>query len=270
MPTARELLEQADALMRRNRTSAADAKPARVDVPVLTEVVEAPADAFERPSSSPALATMDAEISDKWRRPDTGSSIASSALDDVPVLTDVVEEIEAPTIGESFDEDPSQWAVERDAAARADVDAHGPATGASREVLADAHPAAASPSTDAAQPPTDDVDELALDELEATSEPPSENAADGAQSERERAATGADDDAEWEALGEEIRIQVLQRIDMFTDTGLRERLGERLKPIVDRASADLVAAINQHVGEILRAYVAEAIEREIDRWKSGR
>ena len=76
--------------------------------------------------------------------------------------------------------------------------------------------------------------------------------------------------AEFDALAEEIRMQVLQRIDMFTDTGLRERLGERLKPIVDRASADLVDAINQHVGEILRAYVAEAIEREIDRWKSSR
>lgn len=76
--------------------------------------------------------------------------------------------------------------------------------------------------------------------------------------------------AEREALAEEIRMQVLQRIDMFTDAGLRERLGERLKPIVDRASADLVDAINQHVGEILRAYVAEAIEREIDRWRSGR
>jgi hypothetical protein len=67
------------------------------------------------------------------------------------------------------------------------------------------------------------------------------------------------------ALAEEVRMQVLQRIDMFTDTGLREALGERLKPIVDRASADLVATINQHVGELLRTYVAEAIERELDR-----
>ena len=75
--------------------------------------------------------------------------------------------------------------------------------------------------------------------------------------------------ADWDALAEEIRMQVLQRIDMFTDTGLRERLGERLKPIVDRASADLVATINQHVGELLRAYVAEAIEREIDRWRAS-
>ena len=62
-------------------------------------------------------------------------------------------------------------------------------------------------------------------------------------------------------------MQVLQRIDLFTDTGLRDQLAERLRPVVDRASADLVATINQHVGVILRAYVSEAIEREIERWR---
>lgn len=81
------------------------------------------------------------------------------------------------------------------------------------------------------------------------------------------AAPDAPDAAHWEAMAEEIRMQVLQRIDLFTDTGLRTQLGERLQPIVDRASADLVATINQHVGELLRAYVAEAIEREIDSWR---
>jgi ABC-type sulfate transport system substrate-binding protein len=75
------------------------------------------------------------------------------------------------------------------------------------------------------------------------------------------------DAAQWDAMAEEIRMQVLQRIDLFTDTGLRAQLGARLQPVVDRASADLVATINQHVGEILRAYVAEAIEREIDNWR---
>ena len=81
------------------------------------------------------------------------------------------------------------------------------------------------------------------------------------------AAVDVPDAANWDAMAEEIRMQVLQRIDMFTDTGLRTQLGERLQPIVDRASADLVATINQHVGELLRAYVAEAIEREIDSWR---
>jgi hypothetical protein len=77
-----------------------------------------------------------------------------------------------------------------------------------------------------------------------------------------------DDEVRWHALAEEIRMQVLQRIDLFTDTGLREQLAARLQPIVDRAGADLVATINQHVGVLLRAYVAEAIEREIERWRA--
>ena len=78
-----------------------------------------------------------------------------------------------------------------------------------------------------------------------------------------------DDSARWNALAEDIRMQVLQRIDIFTDTGLKDQLNQRLQPIVDRASADLVAAINQHVGQLLRAYVAEAIEREIEKWRAN-
>jgi hypothetical protein len=91
---------------------------------------------------------------------------------------------------------------------------------------------------------------------------PAAAAADGASP-----ASLPTDPAQWDAMAEEIRMQVLQRIDLFTDTGLRAQLGARLQPVVDRASADLVATINQHVGEILRAYVAEAIEREIDNWR---
>jgi hypothetical protein len=84
---------------------------------------------------------------------------------------------------------------------------------------------------------------------------------------RADAAKARAEDARWESIAEEIRMQVLQRIDLFTDTGLRAQLGARLQPIVDRASADLVSTINQHVGELLRAYVAEAIEREIESWR---
>jgi hypothetical protein len=73
--------------------------------------------------------------------------------------------------------------------------------------------------------------------------------------------------ARWEALAEEIRMQVLQRIDIFTDTGLKEQLVERLRPEVDRASTELAGTISVHVGELLRAYVAEAIEREIEQWR---
>ena len=86
------------------------------------------------------------------------------------------------------------------------------------------------------------------------------------------AATGpapALDDARIAEAVDEIRMQVLQRIDIFTDTTLRAKLGEHLQPLVERASADLVAAINQHVGDLMRTYVAEAIEQEIERWRNG-
>ena len=72
---------------------------------------------------------------------------------------------------------------------------------------------------------------------------------------------------EWDALAEEIRMQVLQRLDLFTDTGMRDQLGARLQPIVDRASAALVETINHALGELVRGYVAEAIEREIESWR---
>ena len=62
-------------------------------------------------------------------------------------------------------------------------------------------------------------------------------------------------------------MQVLQRLDLYADTGLREQLGVRLQPIVDRASAELVTTINRELGELVRGYVADAIEREIESWR---
>jgi hypothetical protein len=271
MPTARELLEQADALMRRNRMPASEIRRHEADIPVLTEVIEAP-DAASGKSAQPKLeAAAASDGSGPWRRPDATSTSPDVALDDVPVLTDVVEEIEAPTIADSIDDDePSQWEIDRDRAARA-------AAAQDLAPIETAEPPAAADDSSAAMP-SDDVDELALDELEAPSAPPSDAAsaahaddsAPAVATDRQRAtATADDDDEHWEALAEEIRIQVLQRIDMFTDTGLHEQLSARLRPIVDRASAELVATINQQVGQLLRAYVAEAVEREIDKWRHG-
>jgi len=85
----------------------------------------------------------------------------------------------------------------------------------------------------------------------------------------ESGAAPALDDARIAEAVDEIRMQVLQRIDIFTDTTLRAKLGEQLQPLVERASADLVAAINQHVGDLLRTYVAEALEQEIEHWRDS-
>jgi hypothetical protein len=83
----------------------------------------------------------------------------------------------------------------------------------------------------------------------------------------ERAAKAAAEEERWRALAEQVSMQVLQRVDLFTDTGLKTQLAEHLQPIVERASAEMVKAITDHVGGVLRAYVAEAIEREIALWR---
>jgi uncharacterized membrane-anchored protein YjiN (DUF445 family) len=83
----------------------------------------------------------------------------------------------------------------------------------------------------------------------------------------ERAAKAAAEEERWRALAEQVSMQVLQRVDLFTDTGLKSQLAQHLQPIVERASAELIAAITEHVGGVLRTYVAEAIEREIALWR---
>ena len=87
MPTARELLEQADALMRRNRARdsiqpmppapAPVAEPPIADIPVLTDVVE---------THAPPVPA------------------AANVIPDVPVLTEAVEEIEAPALVTDIDQ----------------------------------------------------------------------------------------------------------------------------------------------------------------------
>ncbi len=190
MATARELLEQADALMRGNRLREA-AATAATDIPVLTEVVAAgDADATGVPAAE-ALRETGAFGIAPMPSPAPGDAAAPSFARDFPVLTEIVEAPESvPIMGE---------------------------------------PVAAVPVA------------------------PSGG--------------GDPDAARWSALAEEVRMQVLQRIDIFTDTGLQEQLTARVQPIVDRASAELVATINQQVGQLLRAYVAEAIEREIEKWR---
>ena len=168
--------------------------------------------------------------------PDESGELA--AANDVPMLTEIVEDFEPISIiGEPDDPDAAaQWPDFDDgdiAPAEPLQIPDEPSSGAAKEDV-DAVPAA-----DVAGPP-------------APATPPR---------------NGDLDAARWDTLAEDVRMQVLQRIDIFTDTGLQEQLKARLQPIVDRASADLVATINQQVGQLLRAYVAEAIEREIDKWR---
>ena len=295
MPTARELLEQADALMRRNRALAdAEAAAARTapddDVPELTESVDA----------APAAA------------PSAAASRAVASLDDVPELTDAVEEIEAPSILEpGADDELSRWleidrgeksvtgpapdsivvvpAALRAAAPTDPIATPTPATEAIDAAIAGMSPVLAPLAAETGAPVVEPMAEFLVDDALPDEVVEIDIGVPGLAVEPERLATdGLPDDAlsaamlqqaaaplpgaedtRWAALAEDIRMQVLQRLDIFTDTGLQGELTTRLQPIVDRASADLVAAINQHVGQILRSYVAEAIEREIEKWRQG-
>ncbi len=289
MPTARELLEQADALMRRNRArdSIQRESPAPLpEIPVLTDAVEVEA---------PRVAS------------------AKAKAPDVPELTEVVTDLEGmPMIAEAEqgdlsiwleapDEDKSVLGAAPDSVAVVPPSGHGTpaseraptvsAAAAGPAIAPDAGVAApmvAAPTSlapipaeienvEAAPPPAAEIDDEVLFDLENAPEPgaptPPQPAAVDPQSLSVPVSAdvapggGPASEERWRQLAEDVRMQVLQRIDMFTDTGLHEQLGARLKPIVDRASADLVDTINQHVGELLRSYVAEAIEREIERWR---
>jgi hypothetical protein len=301
MPSARELLEQADALMRRNRgretlspamgprtmgpslmrrppaapgdfpvlrdpvpapgeTPRADPASAplpapapdlrtpsaheRADVPVQRDVPgpgprvyaapdrEVPQARVEPTLSSPPAPVHDAPADAAW--PGPAPVPEQHAFADVPVLTDAIAEIDAALIAAAEEGEPSIW---NDEAMRGDDSVLGPA-----------------PKSIAAIP-----------QSPAVAEQPGRGALAPAETEADAARVARATDE----LIDEVRMQVLQRIDMFTDTGLREQLGERLQPIVDRASAELVATINQHVGELLRSFVAEAIERELERLRTG-
>jgi len=312
MPTARELLEQADALMRRNR--GADA-----GIPVLTDSVTEAAPALPRGLSlgprslaADALAPGEPEHGQERIRapesaraeergrsgssPESGQQPAAKAeapaardadaiarLDreradlEPPLLTDAVEEAAAdlvPMPRGPAEGDHSLW-LGPDTVDPALHSITGPA-----------------PDTVAVVPPVtlrapepkpgssayaDERDPTVTRTLRAAGSAPTppplgsappEPADDAAAPAGEAAAAAAEnDDERWRALAEQISMQVLQRLDLFIDTGLKAQLAAHLQPIVARAGAELVVAINDHVGQLVRTYVAEAIEREIAQWR---
>ena len=303
MPTARELLEQADALMRRNR-----GRVPEPDIPELTDevAVVAPVGTASRASGHDA------------------ASAPSAPAEDVPELTDAIGRVEEVSIEVLPDEgDESQWlesafggtsvtgpapdsisvvppstlrasepefepsAEAEDAGGYSDEHKLSPENAA--PVAAHAAPAASATAApaDAAfdamlglRPEGAEFDrEFAPPELlrEPTETQVADVIPDTTIAEASPAPLAAPEEPppapppppSWDAVAEEIRMQVLQRIDIFTDTGLQGELAARLQPVVDRASADLIATINREVGQLLRTYVAEAIEREIEKWRQS-
>ena len=284
MPTARELLEQADALMRRNRKRG---KGRLGDVPTLTQVPGTERDGTLAPTVVlPEGAESDATpIALDAPRNESGAAveddpISLDTLAEVPVLTDVV--VQGSTIAAAFgfvgddmrDGLASGASLSRDAGDAFPASAADAAAAAARiappavlEQEAAAIPPPAEPESAASTPsPAGREDEFIL-EIPPEPEPPRAAAIESPIPSVAAPPVLAPGGGEWEALAEEIQMQVLQRLDLFTDTGLRDQLGAHLRPIVERASAQLVETINRELGDLVRGYVAEAIEREIESWR---
>jgi hypothetical protein len=280
MPTARELLEQADALMRRNR--AADA-----EIPVLTDIVPDVRAPRERAGAGRRDALREAKgpASDRTprdERPSQGTTEsqtpsgarATGAASGPPTLSDAVEEVavDIPALPpEPAESESSLWLG---------LDTVDPAlhsiTGPAPDTVSVVPPVKLSFE----EPPAETssfFDEPDQRTLRAAGSAPTPAPAgsipwtlvmdEDPESPVREAPAG--DDERWRALAEQISMQVLQRIDLFTDTGLKAQLASHLEPIVAHASAELVEAINDHVGKLIRSYVAEAIEREIAQWREN-
>jgi hypothetical protein len=275
MPTARELLEQADALMRRNRGNRGDdVSGGDESIPVLTESIE---NALGGPSLRGPLTRERAGAGLQAPSPAVedagGSDVAANApdADEPPLLTDAVEEVAVellPMPGGNSDEDAAPW-LGPDTIDPALHSITGPSpdtVGTVPPMTLRAVPPSHEPSPSALEAELDES--IATRTLRAAGSAPTPPPA-GSMPAESVAATGTSEEERWHALAEQISMQVLQRLDLFVDTGLKVQLAAHLQPIVARAGTELVEAINDHVGQLVRSYIAEAIEREIAQWRQG-
>ena len=319
MATARELLEQADALMRRNRGG-------DTGIPVLTDSV---ADAaltpersgpatWERGGATARTQAADARaLREEAQRDDPGrtselqdgaartaptGALAAGGPDapaepephrgevEPPLLTDAVDEIAVeieplPLSSLEVEGEPSLW-LGPDTSDPSLNSITGPAPDTVAVVPPVTLRATAVPKSEPSvreddrdptitrtlraagsaptPPPAGSTPPVPVAVLAAPA--PAAPAPAAAAPEPVRTAA-ANEDERWRALAEQMSMQVLQRLDLFIDTGLKAQLAAHLQPIVARAGAELVEAINDHVGQLVRTYVAEAIEREIAQWR---
>lgn len=64
-------------------------------------------------------------------------------------------------------------------------------------------------------------------------------------------------------IAETVYYQVLQNLDLYTERALQEHLTTHLAPILERASNELLATLHANLGGLIRQYVAEAIEKQL-------
>jgi hypothetical protein len=265
MASARELLEQADALMRRNR-----GRSSGVDIPVLTDVVAGVSANDEPEADVPVLtdvveagAVDDADLQPAMTAPMPLEPPQAQHAPPPPQADQVAirQSAEAIPVALPMDGDMSDWLV---------MDTIDPSThsitGPGPDTLAVVPPVTLKAEPEP-EPEPESPSAAAVGPIAVAGDDSAAPAPVIVDDVAERAAKAAADEERWRALAEQVSMQVLQRVDLFTDTGLKTQLAGHLQPIVDRASAELVKAITEHVGGVLRTYVAEAIEREIALWR---
>ncbi len=286
MPTARELLEQADALMRRNRDAGAEDVPVLTDivppavdleddVPVLTAVVpDRPAtqkpDWQEEDSSGididADLAAMGPEF------PASEPSALAKPVDFVSLRADVrVPMLEIPKETHQYRLDPVSAGVQTPGAKTS--------PGISGEILERTLPLSEllnAPNKTVEAQFLDVPPGAALSPVQATAAEVAGPAPAAAQSSPAEVPSPpqvteppkvVDLSAQVAELTEQITLQVLQKLDIYTERGLQDHLSQHLRPVVERAVGDLVATINSNVGRVIRTFVAESIEREIESFR---
>lgn len=267
MPTARELLQQADALMRSNRSVG---KTATDDnVPVLTDVaVPPPAPQAEvggfREEAIPVLTSVvpDFDIhvpKDASRARFPGSMLNPSLLplSEMPPLPPMDEgdsvvarrasdsRIDRPQSSEGITEVPS-WL---------EADLLEPAKQGSF--------AAPSPPVDPEEGMTAQATERPVLVFSEPSVAAGEASAATAASDGPPPPPEPESSSQHADLAETIYYQVLQNLDLYTERALQEHLTRHLAPIIERAGQELLSTLNANLGAVIRQYVAEAIEKQL-------
>jgi hypothetical protein len=301
MTSARELLEKADALMRRAKGRVEDDIPTLTDVveagvpgepagaardedvPTLTEVVAPSAAGLPEPApprvpapeggQTASGAGTEEEVSGQ-----PGAAPRSTALDvwqPVPqALEDLIPQLAPAAPGGAPGEDVG---CRVDEIVRVGLDEHlrtepertEPEIAArlESEIAArlESEIAARLESEIAVRLESEIAARLEL-EIAARLEAEADARAQAEVGERVRVALAAHADAEarhWTELREQLFASVIQRLDLFTEGALRGRLAEEIRPIVERAGAELVDRIGAELGAKIRSAVADAIDREI-------
>ena len=275
MPSARDLLQQADTLMRSNRSvGAADPDEAvplltdvavpggsgishsqrRDEIPVLTNAVTSfPDPAFEMSAGDDSLARFPA--TEPPRNVPSQSEVrarfsATATLRDSTIFPisqmprPMVLGADEPVLYADLEPARATEPVFSVTAMRAQLEEAG---------NWDAGMIAPAPAAAVAAEPAQEATVV------AEPVPPAAVAAEPAPP----AAVAAEPAPSAAEIAETVYYQVLQNLDLYTERALQEHLTTHLAPILERASNELLATLHANLGGLIRQYVAEAIEKQL-------